>query len=169
MVYADETTKCAYCHEAMSIIEGITEYGKWYHQDCMIHKLSKEIEDYKKKWIDGKLSKGDKVELLDMFNLRQNMIADRTEFKGLQLVAETSFKRNMLTDEPLRQMVYLDNQGIFPLLKDGKMVCIEDNAPTIDMRVPKLRPVVEKKPIQARKQIEMQELPKLLGIPEVMQ
>lgn len=164
-MWADDSVKCDYCHNQMSIIESITEYGKYYHQDCYIHKIGKEIEGYKKKWIDGKLSKGDKVELLDLWNLRENMIANKTEFKGFALVGETVTKRNVLTKEPLREALYEDRYGMIPVLdEDGNMKFKEDNSPSIEIRNAIMRPQVRKSPKKERKLITMEELPKLLGI-----
>jgi hypothetical protein len=167
MVWAEETKKCAYCHEVMSIMEAITELGRWYHQDCYIHKTTKEIEDYKKRWIDGTLTKGNKVILLDLVNIRKNIIETRTEFKGFCLQGETELNKNMLTNEPLKRMAFKDTRGLEPLLKDGKPIFEEDKSPSISIKLPKMRPVVEKAPGTKSKQIEMKELPKLLGIPEM--
>jgi hypothetical protein len=64
-------------------------------------------------------------------------------------------------------MAFKDTRGLEPLLKDGKPIFEEDKSPSISIKLPKMRPVVEKAPGTKSKQIEMKELPKLLGIPEM--
>ena len=137
--------QCDYCHTNVSIFEGLTEFGKWLHEQCYIHRTQKEIEGYKKKWINKKLSSGDKSDIIDKYNLVQKLMTERTEFKGLLLKAELNLKRHALTSEPEKRILYLDNNGCIPVFdENGFPVFIIDDSPTIEMRLAVMRPVVER-------------------------
>lgn len=112
----DYANKCDYCHEEVSCFEHIMEFGKHYHEACMIHKLHKEIDSYKKKWIDRKLTDGDLIIIKDKWELSQKLIKTRTVFKGWKPIKE--LKRERGKPEKLA----LSNP-------DGTLILDENNKP----------------------------------------
>lgn len=72
---------CDWCHQEVNIFEGITGFGKWYHEGCKIHHLQFEIEKYKKKDLIGELAEGDKADLADKQNLIQKLMSERGKSK----------------------------------------------------------------------------------------
>lgn len=140
MRWADEIKICDYCHVSVSIYESLTEYGKHYHESCYIHKTQKEIDGYKKKFLNKALTRGDKVDLIDKYNLVQKLMLERTEFKGFTPIAE--FKK----DTPLqteKTMLYLGN-GMVAVDENGFPVFIKTKSPSVSFRTLKMRPVVNR-------------------------
>jgi hypothetical protein len=135
--------KCTYCHEPVSIFESVTEFGMHYHESCIIHKLQSEIDAYKKKWINGKMTAGDKADIVDKYDLVQTLMSERTEFKGWEQIGEHKVERRF-THEPDRMLLYADEWGTQPILEDGKLIMIEDNAPSISISNAIMRPNVVK-------------------------
>jgi hypothetical protein len=134
---------CDYCHEPVSVFESLTEFGKHWHERCYIHKINKEIETYKKKFINKTLTAGDRADLVDKYNLVQNLKSEHTEFKGFGLFEERTVVRKCLTAEPDRQILYQDEHGMQPILDgSGKQILVEDNSPSISIRNAIVRPVV---------------------------
>lgn len=111
----DYDKKCEKCKDTVSVFESVTEFGKHYHQNCYVHKLQLELEAYKKKWLDGNMSRGDNAIFLDKFQLTNKLkIAPQIEFNGWQPIKE--HKRTQLSGE--KRMI-VDEQ-FRPILKDGK-------------------------------------------------
>lgn len=112
--------KCDYCRNEVSVFESLTEFGKHFHQDCMIQKLNKELEAYKKKFLDGKMSVGDKVIFLDKFEFVKKLVSEpREEFKGWKSIQNRQRQQIkgekviMVGDDYLRT-------GSIPKGEDGK-------------------------------------------------
>lgn len=136
---------CDYCHMPVSVFESVTEYGKHWHDRCYIHKTNKEIDDYKKKWINKKLTAGDKADLVDKFDLVQNLMTETREFRGFVPIAEseTTSHFDLLTEDKtmLVDTDYCSN-GIQNYGEEGKPVFASSETPAIVIRTPKLRPDV---------------------------
>lgn len=114
---------CEYCHNPVSVFESITEYRKHYHQACYIQRAQKELEGYKKKWLDGKMSKGDKTIFLDKYELvKKLMTAPESKFRGWTPVAEK--KRERITTE--KRMVLEKKTTGYKEHKDEKGNVIKD-------------------------------------------
>lgn len=134
---------CDYCRQPVSVFESLTEFGRHWHDRCYIYKTNKEVDAYKKKFINGTLSKGDKADLVDKYNLVQTLKADTVEFKGWVQVNEKIVNRRELTDEPDKMMLYQDKDGLKPVLDEwGKPIFVEDNTPSITLRNAVMRPNV---------------------------
>ena len=148
-VWADEVKTCEYCHEAVSIYESLTEYGKHWHERCYIHKANKEIDGYKKKWINGKLTKGDKADLVDKFNLVQKLTSETTTFHGFVPVREVE------RHTPLRkERRILTLPGNVPVLgSDGKPIFVEELIPSVSCRYLWMRPKVTKQKNHIRRRL----------------
>lgn len=134
------TKKCDYCHEEVSVFESLTEYGKHYHERCYIHKENKELEGYRKKWINGKLTEGDKAEIVDKYNLLQNLKKETTVFKGFAPIQE--IQKSTLLKKEKRVLSLPDGTTVID--KEGNPVFIEVEEPAVSMSTKRLRPVVEK-------------------------
>lgn len=102
MVWVDSPSllkRCAYCHESVSVFEGLLgDFGKWYHNPCLIHLLWKEIWNYRKKFIDRKLTFGDAVDLSEKLNLYNKLRSEKTEFKGIKHVTETKTQERVIKE-----------------------------------------------------------------------
>lgn len=134
---------CDYCTKPVSVFEGVTEFGKWWHDSCYIHKTNKEIEAYKKKFLNKTLTAGDSADILDKYNLVQILRSEHVEFKGWGLFKDSTVVRNSLTEEPDRQILYQDEHGMQPILDEsGKKIMVKDNSPSISIRNAIVRPVV---------------------------
>lgn len=157
------TKKCSFCSEYVSIFESLTEFGKHYHHNCMVHKLNIELETYKKKYLDGKMSSGDKTIFLDKFKLSRDLMVEKTEFKGWKMVEERKTKKfnkeKVMLVEPVTFLPILD--------KDGKPQYVED-AYSNEMTVAILRPdVITQKMPQKTKALEAGHVKKTLTIRDV--
>jgi hypothetical protein len=145
---------CDYCHAPVSVFESVTEYGKHWHDRCYIHKTNKEIEDYKKKWINGKMTKGDKADLVDKFALIQNLKTESREFRGFIPIDETESASHELLVEDKVMLVDADycSNGIQNCGDDGKPVFVSAKTPAISIRTPKLRPdvAITKHPVRQK-------------------
>lgn len=129
---------CEYCHAEVSIFEGLTEYGKWWHERCYIHRTQKEIEGYKKKWINNKLTEGDKADLVDKYNLVQTLKSEHTEFKGFEPIADKECGARFTTEKTI-----LSLPGGIPVLdSDGKPIIIETKTKSVSCRYIWMRPRV---------------------------
>jgi hypothetical protein len=128
--------KCDYCHEDVSVFESVTEYGKHYHESCMIHKLQSEINDYKKKFLNQKMTKGDKADLVDKYQLCQTLMSERTEFKGWKMIQETSRS----TRKTIERVALSDSNGFLIVDPNGKPVLIEEEGPSVEITYAKMRP-----------------------------
>ncbi len=161
MRWADEIKTCDYCHTSVSIYESLTEYGKHYHESCYIHRTQKEIESYKKKFLNKNLTQGDKIDLVDKFNLVQKLMIERTEFRGFTPICE--FRK----DTPLRtekSVLYLGN-GLVAVDKTGFPVIIETKSSTVSFRTLKLRPVVDRIKSDIKpKMLTVKDIPLLMEI-----
>lgn len=150
--------QCEYCHSNVSIFEGLTEYGKWFHEQCYIHHTQKDLEGYKKKWINKNLSDGDKADLVDKFNLVQKLKAERTEFKGFVPVGEFKSETKAIPERTVLAVgtqVVVDTKG-FPIF-------IESKDPTVSFTTLKMRPNVAR--IKSRvkvKSLTVQDIPQLM-------
>lgn len=117
--------QCEYCHEPVSVFESLTEFGKHYHDSCYIQKTHRQLEGYKKKFIDGTLTKGDKAIFLDEFILSKKLIAEsKTEFKGWTPIGEkkkehTAPEKRMLVDEQFRPITDTEGNPKFEETKTG--------------------------------------------------
>lgn len=154
------TKKCGWCNEVISVFESLTEFGKHYHHPCMIHKLNSEMETYKKKYLDGKMSAGDKTIFLDKFQLSQKLKnEEKPVFNGWKMIEERKTK-----SFPKKGKVMLVEPVTFaPILgQDGKPQYVDDNS-TNEMSTAIMRPDItytkppERKSLssgEARKQIK---------------
>ncbi len=136
----DDMKSCDYCHDEVSIFESITEFGKHYHENCYIHKTQKEIEQYKKKFINNTLTDGDKDDLVDKFNLVQKLKTERTNFKGFSVVGDFQKNTPVMTE---KTMLYLGD-GVVVKDNDGKPIMMGVPSPTVSFTSFKLRPNVTK-------------------------
>ena len=156
----DEVKKCDYCHDVVSIYESLTEYGRHYHESCYIQRTQKEIDAYKKKFLNNSLTDGDKFDLVDKFNLVQKLIIERTEFKGFTPVGE--FKK----DTPLqteKSMLYLGN-GWVAVDEKGFPVFIESKTPSVSFSSLKMRPLVTRTKTGLKtKVLTIDDVPLLMG------
>lgn len=102
-VWADSSSllkRCAYCHESVSVFEGMLgDFGKWYHNPCLLHLLWKEVWSYRKKFIDRKLTFGDAVDLAEKLNLYHKLRSEKTEFKGIKHVTETRTQTRVVKEK----------------------------------------------------------------------
>lgn len=103
VVWADSSSllkRCAYCHESVSVFEGMLgDFGKWYHDSCMIHLLWKDIWKYRKKFIDCKMTFGDAIDLAEKLNLYHKLRSEKTEFKGVKPVTETKIQTRVVKEK----------------------------------------------------------------------
>lgn len=152
--------KCDYCHETVSVFESITEFGKHYHERCYIHKTNKELDGYKKKYFNGTMTDGDKIDFIDKHNLVQKLKAERTEFKGFEPIKETERRTAIRTE---RSVLYLP--GGTPVVdQDGNPIIIEEKVPSVSCRYIWFRPrVVRKKVPVKRRLLTVHDLPQLMG------
>jgi len=149
---------CEYCHAPVSVFESLTEYGKHFHDYCYIHNTQKELEGYKKKWINKSLTDGDKADLVDKFNLVQKLKSERTEFRGFVPIGE--FKSETRTI-PEKTMLVVGTQVVVD--QNGFPVFIESKDPTVSFTTLKLRPSVAR--IKSRikvKKLTVQDIPLLM-------
>lgn len=128
---------CEYCHKPVSVFEGLTEYGKHFHDYCYIHQIQKDLERYKKKWINKSLTDGDKVDLIDEYNLVQKLMTERTEFRGFVPIGEYKSESCAI---PEKLMLVVGTQVVKD--QDGFPVFIESKDPTVSFTTLKLRPNV---------------------------
>jgi len=134
-IYADISKQCEYCHEEVSIFDALSEFGKHYHQRCYIHKTNKEIEGYRKKWIDGKLTDGDKVDLVEKYNLSQKLQVEIHVFQGMTPIVE---KERCISIKEKRMLAL---PGGIPFVdSEGKPVFIEETTPVLSVRYVLTRP-----------------------------
>lgn len=159
MAWADEMKKCDYCGGEVSIYEGLTEYGRWLHERCYIHRTQKEIDGYKKKWFNKTLSEGDKVDLVDKFNLVQKLMVEKTEFRGFVPIGEFTRETPTVTERTVLALgggeVVVDRSG-FP-------VFVEVKKPGASFTTLKMRPSVAKvKNLIKVKQLTVKEIPQLM-------
>ncbi len=155
---SDEIKSCDYCHKPVSIYESLTEYGKHYHESCYIHRTTRELEKYRKKFLNGKLTRADKLDILDKFELLERLKSERTVFKGFVTVEE----RSSNTRSTQKVMVYKDRDGLIPVLDEqGNPVFKEvDNNKT---QTAIIRPSVTRQKIPvASKQLSAKDIPRLL-------
>lgn len=139
---SDEEIKiCEYCHISVSIYESLTEYGKHYHEHCYIHKTQKEIEGYKKKWINRTMTDGDKLDLVDKYNLVEKLKTERTIYKGNVPVF---MKTNSTNEATIKTMLCHNKAGVPVLDGDGKPVFIEEKVVCKEFAYVKARPAVER-------------------------
>lgn len=154
------TKKCELCHAKVSVFEGLTEYGKWFHERCYIHNTQKEIDGYKKKWVNGSLSNGDKMDLVDKYNLVQKLMAEQTQFNGFVPIGE--FKRDT-PSIPERRMLVSGTQTLVD--NNGFPIFVESNEPTVSFTTLRIRPSVTrtKRNVKVKvKKLTVQDLPLLM-------
>lgn len=103
MVWADSSSllkRCPYCHEPVSVFEGMMgDFGKWYHNSCLIHLLWKEVWSYRKKFFDRKITFGDAIDLAEKLNLYHKLRSEKTEFKGIKHVTETRTQTRVIKEK----------------------------------------------------------------------
>lgn len=156
------TKKCDYCKDFVSVFESITEFGKHYHHRCMVHKLNLELEGYKKKYLDGKMTSGDKAIFLDKFKLSRDLMNETTEFHGWEIIEERKSKKVN------KEKTMLVDAQFQPILKDGKPQYI-DAEYSNEMTVAVMRPDVRKNTIMPiRKSLKPGEILRLKDIPRLM-
>ncbi len=159
MAWADEVKKCDYCGGSVSVYEGLTEYGKWYHEQCYIHRTQKEIDGYKKKWINKSMTEGDKVDLVDKFNLVQKLKVEKTEFRGFVPIGEFKSETPAITERLALSL----KSGEVLVDKSGFPVIVEVKSPSVSMKLLKTRPSVAKtKNLIKIKQLTVQDIPLLM-------
>lgn len=158
-IAADEVKSCDYCHESVSVYEGLTEYGKWFHEQCYIHRTQKEIEGYKKKWINKTMTDGDKVDLVDKFNLVQRLMVERTEFRGFVPISEY----NRSTPVLVEKVALCIPNGEVLVDKNGFPILMETKTPSVTMKTLSMRPSVARVKTGFKpKLISVQDIPLLM-------
>jgi hypothetical protein len=152
--------KCDYCHEPVSVLESEMEFGKHYHDSCMIHKLQSEIENYKKKWINGKMTPGDKEDLVDKYQLSRTLMSEKTEFRGWKQVAEI----HRATRKTTEKLLLSDSYG-FPILDmAGKPIVVEEESPACEVTYARMRPnTVTTKVAISKNQLENEQILQICG------
>lgn len=159
MAWADETKKCDYCGEPVSIFESLTEYGKHYHEQCYIHRTQKEIDGYKKKWFNKTMTEGDKIDLVDKYNLVQKLKIEKTEFRGFVPIGEHKRETPAVTEK----VVLAIGGGEVVVDKNGFPVFIEVKEPGVSFTTLKMRPSVAKvKSLIKVKQLTVKDIPLLM-------
>lgn len=159
MVWADQGKRCDYCGDTGSIWEMLTEFGKYYHERCYIHRMQKEIEGYKKKWINQTLTDGDKVDLVDKYNLVQKLKVEKTEFRGFMPIGEFKSETPAITE----RLALSPGSGEVMVDKNGFPVFVEVKSPSVSMRLLKMRPSVAKvKSLIKVRQLTVQDIPQLM-------
>lgn len=136
----DEVDICEYCHKEVSMHEWYTEYGKHWHPRCYTYKLGKDVDAYKKKWINEKLSEGDKADLVEKYNLYQELKSESTVFEGLVPVGERQRHTPLKTE---KRMLYLPG-GIPVMDSTGKPIFVEEMTSSVDVRYLLFRPRVRR-------------------------
>lgn len=149
---------CEYCHQSVCVFESLTEYGKHYHDRCYIHNTQKELEGYKKKFINKSLSAGDKDDIVDKFNLVQKLKAEHTEFKGWMPIGEFKCETKAI---PERTVLAVGTEVIVD--KDGFPVFIESKIPSVSFTTLKMRPNVTRIKNHIRiKKLTVHDIPQLM-------
>lgn len=124
--------KCSYCGFEVSEFDALFEYGKSYHQDCYIHMTNKELDKYRKKYHNDKLTVGDRMDIIDLDRLIKNIKNNKTEFVGFIPIGEH------LAETPK------ETETSFLITKDSQEIKIERDVSTSSVRFLRTRPVVNK-------------------------